>query len=97
MCASGGSWLGRYLCSLDANYALAFGGDAWREVVERAERAELSKADWQEVVGRISRYLHNATGALLHLPVAEAMLTYKEKRFVFAIKCFDRCQDSHIL
>ncbi|KAE8741041.1 hypothetical protein FOCC_FOCC013453 [Frankliniella occidentalis] len=75
----GGSWLGRYLCSLDANYALAFGGDAWREVVERAERGELCKADWQEVVGRICRYLHNTSGALLHLPVAEAMLTYKEK------------------
>ncbi|XP_034250250.1 phosphofurin acidic cluster sorting protein 2 isoform X2 [Thrips palmi] len=73
----GGSWLGRYLCSLDANYASAFGGDAWREVVERAERGELCKADWQEVVGRISRYLHNNFGALLHLPVAEAMLTYK--------------------
>lgn len=75
----GGSWLGRYLCSLDTNYASAFGGDAWREVVERAERVELCKADWQEVVGRISRYLHNTSGSLLHLPVAEAMLTYKEK------------------
>lgn len=81
-CVPGGSWLGRYLCSLDANYASAFGGDAWREVVERAERSELCKADWQEVVGRICRYLHNTSGALLHLPVAEAMLTYKEKRYV---------------
>ena len=38
-------------------------------------------ADMSEIVVRISRYISGAT-YLLQLPVAEAMLTYKENRYL---------------
>ncbi|XP_066966258.1 phosphofurin acidic cluster sorting protein 2 isoform X15 [Macrobrachium rosenbergii] len=65
--------LAKYLGSVDSVYGAAFVSDTWREVVERWE-----KPDVQEVVNRIHRYLTQAQHTL-HLPIAEAMLTYKEK------------------
>ncbi len=43
------------------------------------ENAALT-ADMSEVVSRVTRYLNNAS-QVLQLPIAEAMITYKEKRY----------------
>ncbi|MPC86798.1 Phosphofurin acidic cluster sorting protein 1 [Portunus trituberculatus] len=66
--------LAKYLGSIDSTYGAAFVSESWREVIERWE-----KPDVQEVVNRVHRYLTQAQQTL-HLPIAEAMLTYKEKR-----------------
>ncbi|XP_045609462.1 phosphofurin acidic cluster sorting protein 1 isoform X8 [Procambarus clarkii] len=70
--------LAKYLGSIDSVYGEAFVSESWREVVERWE-----KPDVQEVVNRVHHYLTQAQQTL-HLPIAEAMLTYKEKRSVLA-------------
>ena len=48
------------------------------------EMAEPGKAEVSEIVNRVSQYLANATSneSLINLPVAEAMVTYKEKRYI---------------
>lgn len=66
---AGSSVISRYLASIDSTYGMYFTGDGWREVAER----EISEA-----LNRIGLYLNNGTTTLL-LPIAEAMLTYKEK------------------
>ena len=67
----------RYLGSVDPVYASLFLHESWRELLEKAEP---EKSDVSEIVSRISRYLDSPTDSLVHLPVAEAMVTYKEKR-----------------
>jgi hypothetical protein len=67
--------MARYLGSVDSMYAASFCGDGWRELVERLE----SKTECQEALTRIQRYLVAANSSL-PLPVAEAMVTYKERR-----------------
>ncbi|GLH16283.1 Phosphofurin acidic cluster sorting protein 2 [Gryllus bimaculatus] len=71
----GSNSLARYLGTLDSVYAQAFAADSWKELLERAE---VQKTDCQEMVNRVHRYLH-AASATIQLPVAEAMVTYKEK------------------
>jgi hypothetical protein len=56
-------------------YAASFSGDSWRELVDRLE----AKVECQEALTRIQRYIV-AANSPLPLPVAEAMITYKEKR-----------------
>jgi hypothetical protein len=73
---AGNNSLARYLSSLDGVYASAFSAETWKELLERAE---LQKTDCQEMLNRVHRYLHSAS-ATIQLPVAEAMITYKEKR-----------------
>lgn len=73
--STGVNSLAKYLGSIDSIYGAAFVSESWREVVERWE-----KPDVQEVVNRVHRYLTQAQQTL-HLPIAEAMLTYKEKRY----------------
>lgn len=68
--------MARYLGSLDSAYASAFASESWKELLERAE---IQKTDTQEMLNRVHRYLHQANNTL-HLPIAEAMITYKEKR-----------------
>lgn len=76
MYCAGNNSLARYLSSLDGVYASAFFADTWKELLERAE---LQKTDCQEMLNRVHRYLHSAS-ATIQLPIAEAMITYKEKR-----------------
>ncbi|XP_069681566.1 phosphofurin acidic cluster sorting protein 2 isoform X2 [Periplaneta americana] len=71
----GNNSLARYLSSLDGVYASAFSAETWKELLERAE---LQKTDCQEMLNRVHRYLHSAS-ATIQLPIAEAMITYKEK------------------
>jgi len=73
---AGNNSLARYLSSLDGAYASAFSADTWKELLERAE---LQKTDCQEMLNRVHRYLHSAS-TTIQLPIAEAMITYKEKR-----------------
>ena len=67
----------KYLGSVDPVYASLFLHDSWRELLEKAEP---EKSDVSEIVSRISKYLECSTDSLVHLPVAEAMVTYKERR-----------------
>lgn len=41
--------------------------------------AEPGKAEVSEIVNRVTQYLANTNENLINLPVAEAMVTYKEK------------------
>ncbi|KAG8272916.1 Phosphofurin acidic cluster sorting protein 1 [Homalodisca vitripennis] len=66
----GNNTLCRYLGSLDGVYNSTFVSDSWKELLERGETNEL--------VNRIQRYLLQSSAAV-NLPIAEAMLTYKEK------------------
>lgn len=77
MVLAGASSIARYLASLDSTYAASFAGDAWRDMME-------ARADAVEAATRVTRYLHNASATVM-LPIAEAMLTYKEKRLVFLL------------
>ncbi|XP_054259637.1 phosphofurin acidic cluster sorting protein 2 [Macrosteles quadrilineatus] len=67
----GNNTLGRYLSSLDAVYNAAFGNESWKDLLEKGET--------NEPVNRIQRYLLQSN-TTVNLPIAEAMLTYKEKR-----------------
>ncbi|XP_059481521.1 phosphofurin acidic cluster sorting protein 2 isoform X2 [Neocloeon triangulifer] len=68
------SFLARYLSSLDSMYAASFSGESWKELTERLD----SKIECQEAMNRIQRYLV-AANSYVALPVAEAMVTYKER------------------
>lgn len=70
----GSNSISRGLASRCATYARLFHDDTWRELLDRPEP---TRAEVQELVGRVGQYL-----ALAHhtqLPIAEAMVTYKEK------------------
>ncbi|XP_059086974.1 phosphofurin acidic cluster sorting protein 2-like [Tigriopus californicus] len=66
----------KYIGSHDPTYSSLFLHESWRELLEKAEPG---KSDVIELVSRINQYLDCPTECLLHLPVAEAMVTYKEK------------------
>ncbi|XP_018399581.1 PREDICTED: phosphofurin acidic cluster sorting protein 2 isoform X2 [Cyphomyrmex costatus] len=66
----GSNTLTRYLGSIDAKYSKLF-GEEWKELLER-EGGGLS-----ECAARVSEYLAIANMILL-LPIAEAMVTYRE-------------------
>lgn len=69
----GNNTLCRYLGSLDGVYNATFASESWREILERGDSAEAAT--------RIQRYVQQSSGqTTVHLPIAEAMLTYKEKR-----------------
>ena len=81
--------ISRYLGSRDPAYHSLFVHDSWRELVEAAGESGRSG---QEVVARIDKYLRHSSsssyvtesaapsGLVVGLPVAEAMVTYKERR-----------------
>ncbi|XP_043273546.1 phosphofurin acidic cluster sorting protein 2 isoform X3 [Venturia canescens] len=66
----GSNSLSKYLASIDGQYSILF-GDEWKELLER----EPSGAS--EGAARVSEYLATA-GPTLPLPIAEAMVTYRE-------------------
>ncbi|XP_015585152.1 phosphofurin acidic cluster sorting protein 2 isoform X3 [Cephus cinctus] len=66
----GSNTLSKYLGSLDTKYSMLF-GDEWKELLER----EAGGAS--EGAARVSEYLASA-GPTLSLPIAEAMVTYRE-------------------
>ncbi|KAL0128861.1 hypothetical protein PUN28_003912 [Cardiocondyla obscurior] len=66
----GSNTLTRYLGSIDAKYSKLF-GDEWKELLERESGGS------SEYAARVSEYLATANTVLL-LPIAEAMVTYRE-------------------
>lgn len=67
----GSGHLCRYLGSLDNLYNLLFITDSWKE--------RLENMDYDEIGARVQRYLQQANSCI-QLPIAEAMLTCKDKR-----------------
>merc|ERR1712223_929886 len=68
----------KHIGTQDSKYASLFLHESWKELLEMAEPG---KAEVSEIVNRVSQYLANASSneSLINLPVAEAMVTYKEK------------------
>ncbi|XP_063040440.1 phosphofurin acidic cluster sorting protein 2 isoform X2 [Engraulis encrasicolus] len=68
----------KYLGSIDYRYNSLFQDAAWRDLFHKPE-APVIPQDSLDVVSRITQYMAGANGAH-QLPIAEAMLTYKQKR-----------------
>ncbi|XP_055448792.1 phosphofurin acidic cluster sorting protein 2 isoform X2 [Psammomys obesus] len=68
----------RYLGSVDYRYNNFFQDLAWRDLFNKLE-AQSSVQDTPDIVSRITQYISGANCAH-QLPIAEAMLTYKQKR-----------------
>lgn len=77
---AGSSSISRYLSAIDNSYASLFGGDNWLQLCELAVTldATQAKSEIQEITNRIQRYLHTA-GPCTQVPIAEAMVNYKEE------------------
>nr|BAE20504.1 unnamed protein product [Mus musculus] len=67
----------RYLGSVDYRYNNFFQDLAWRDLFNKLE-AQSSVQDTPDIVSRITQYISGANCAH-QLPIAEAMLTYKQK------------------
>uniref|UniRef100_A0ABD2VYS7 Phosphofurin acidic cluster sorting protein 2 n=1 Tax=Trichogramma kaykai TaxID=54128 RepID=A0ABD2VYS7_9HYME len=74
----GSNSLSKYLASVDGQYAKLF-GDEWREFAERDSNSSslLMQATTNDVANRVVEYLAQADSTLM-LPIAEAMVTYRE-------------------
>ncbi|EHH28225.1 hypothetical protein EGK_18614 [Macaca mulatta] len=80
--AMGGSHpVARYLGSVDYRYNNFFQDLAWRDLFNKLE-AQSAVQDTPDIVSRITQYIAGANCAH-QLPIAEAMLTYKQKRLGF--------------
>jgi hypothetical protein len=49
------------------------------------------KVDIQEIIHRLGRYL-NSDGAVLQVPIAEAIITYREARYVLCCATSETCK-----
>uniref|UniRef100_A0AAR2KMF0 Phosphofurin acidic cluster sorting protein 2 n=1 Tax=Pygocentrus nattereri TaxID=42514 RepID=A0AAR2KMF0_PYGNA len=67
----------KYLASIDYRYSSLFQDSAWRDLFFKTE-APVVVQDNPDVVARVTQYMLGANGAH-QLPIAEAMLTYKQK------------------
>ncbi|XP_056117963.1 phosphofurin acidic cluster sorting protein 1a isoform X3 [Rhinichthys klamathensis goyatoka] len=70
----------KHLGSLDNRYSSSFLDSSWREFFSRPEPPQTasSSADFVDVTGRILQYI-NGSAVTHQLPIAEAMLTCKQK------------------
>ncbi|KAM9354574.1 phosphofurin acidic cluster sorting protein 2 isoform 2-T2 [Pholidichthys leucotaenia] len=86
----------KYLGTIDYRYNSLFQDAAWRDLFHKPE-APVVAQESPDVVSRVKQYMVGANGAH-QLPIAEAMLTYKQKRkksfhFDFAVSPDeDSCQ-----
>ncbi|KAJ8289678.1 hypothetical protein GJAV_G00004040 [Gymnothorax javanicus] len=86
----------KYLGTIDHRYNSLFQDSAWRDLFHKPE-APVVAQESPDVVSRVTQYMVGANGAH-QLPIAEAMLTYKQKRkksfhFDFAVSPDeDSCQ-----
>uniref|UniRef100_A0A3B4WL36 Phosphofurin acidic cluster sorting protein 2 n=1 Tax=Seriola lalandi dorsalis TaxID=1841481 RepID=A0A3B4WL36_SERLL len=71
----------KYLGTIDYRYNSLFQDAAWRDLFHKQE-APVVVQENPDVVSRVTQYMLGANGAH-QLPIAEAMLTYKQKRYVF--------------
>ncbi|CAB1333131.1 unnamed protein product [Coregonus sp. 'balchen'] len=69
----------KHLASLDPRYSSVFLDNAWKDLFSRLEPPH-STADGVDVAGRIRRYI-SSVSVTHQLPIAEAMLTCKYKRY----------------
>ncbi|KAL3049662.1 hypothetical protein OYC64_009006 [Pagothenia borchgrevinki] len=86
----------KYLGTIDYRYNSLFQDAAWRDLFHKPEAPVVAQENL-DVVSRVTQYMVGANGAH-QLPIAEAMLTYKQKRkksfhFDFAVSPDeDSCQ-----
>ncbi|KAM6912132.1 phosphofurin acidic cluster sorting protein 2 [Xenentodon cancila] len=86
----------KYLGTIDYRYNSLFQDAAWRDLFHKPEAPAVA-LESPDVVSRVTQYMVGANGAH-QLPIAEAMLTYKQKRkksfhFDFAVSPDeDSCQ-----
>ncbi|XP_029317145.1 phosphofurin acidic cluster sorting protein 2 isoform X4 [Cottoperca gobio] len=86
----------KYLGTIDYRYNSLFQDAAWRDLFHKPEAPVIAQEN-PDVVSRVTQYMVGANGAH-QLPIAEAMLTYKQKRkkslhFDFAVSPDeDSCQ-----
>ena len=67
----------KHIGSQDPKYASLFLHESWKELLEMAEPSKIEVGD---MVTRVCQYLaSDSSENLINLPVAEAMVTYKEK------------------
>uniref|UniRef100_A0AAQ4PXD5 Phosphofurin acidic cluster sorting protein 2 n=1 Tax=Gasterosteus aculeatus aculeatus TaxID=481459 RepID=A0AAQ4PXD5_GASAC len=71
----------KYLGTIDYRYNSLFQDAAWRDLFHKPEAPVIAQQN-PDVVSRVTQYMVGANGAH-QLPIAEAMLTYKQKRCVF--------------
>ncbi|XP_033889996.1 phosphofurin acidic cluster sorting protein 2-like isoform X2 [Acipenser ruthenus] len=69
--------LSKYLGTIDYHYNNLFQDSAWRDLFHKQE-APVIVPECPDLVSRITQYMVGANGAH-QLPIAEAMLTYKQK------------------
>ncbi|XP_015240812.1 PREDICTED: phosphofurin acidic cluster sorting protein 2 isoform X3 [Cyprinodon variegatus] len=87
----------KYLGTIDSRYNSLFQDTAWRDLFHKPEAPVIAQES-PDVVSRVKQYMEGANGAH-QLPIAEAMLTYKQRRkksfhFDFAISPNeDSCQN----
>ncbi|KAM8917424.1 phosphofurin acidic cluster sorting protein 2 isoform 3-T3 [Spinachia spinachia] len=67
----------KYLGTIDYRYNSLFQDAAWRDLFHKAEAPVVAQQN-PDVVSRVTQYMVGANGAH-QLPIAEAMLTYKQK------------------
>ncbi|XP_030627654.1 phosphofurin acidic cluster sorting protein 2 [Chanos chanos] len=67
----------KYLASIDYRYNSLFQDAAWRDLFHKPEAPVIVQEN-PDVVSRVTQYMVGANGAH-QLPIAEAMLTYKQK------------------
>ncbi|XP_047668658.1 phosphofurin acidic cluster sorting protein 2 isoform X6 [Tachysurus fulvidraco] len=67
-----------YLASIDYRYNNLFKDLAWRDLFYKPEAPAIVQEN-PDVVSKVTQYMLGANGAY-QLPIAEAMLTYKQKR-----------------
>ncbi|XP_077393998.1 phosphofurin acidic cluster sorting protein 2 isoform X4 [Festucalex cinctus] len=68
----------KYLGTVDYRYNALFQDAAWKDLFHKPE-APVVAQESPDVVSRVTQYMLGANGAH-QLPIAEAMLTYKQKR-----------------
>uniref|UniRef100_A0A7N6FH35 Phosphofurin acidic cluster sorting protein 2 n=1 Tax=Anabas testudineus TaxID=64144 RepID=A0A7N6FH35_ANATE len=69
----------KYLGTIDYRYNSLFQDAAWRDLFHKPEAPVVAQEN-PDVVSRVTQYMVGANGAH-QLPIAEAMLTYKQKRY----------------
>uniref|UniRef100_A0A8D0GI09 Phosphofurin acidic cluster sorting protein 2 n=1 Tax=Sphenodon punctatus TaxID=8508 RepID=A0A8D0GI09_SPHPU len=73
----------KYLGSVDYRYHNFFQDLAWRDWFNKLE-AQTTVQETPDIVSRITQYIAGANCAH-QLPIAEAMLTYKQKRYIISV------------
>ncbi|MEQ2201137.1 hypothetical protein XENOCAPTIV_008102 [Xenoophorus captivus] len=79
--SSGAHPVSKYLGTIDYRYNSLFQDAAWRDLFHRPEAPVIAQES-PDVVSRVTQYMEGANGAH-QLPIAEAMLTYKQMRYEF--------------